>query len=58
MYIHIFNFIESFFGNYFNIFLFIDIPSDWKFNSKKIINHGTKFSGWASYVKNNPEKIN
>ena len=28
------------------------------FNSKKISNHGTKFSGWASYVKNNPEKIN
>ena len=28
------------------------------FNSKKISNHGIKFSGWASYVKNNPEKIN
>ena len=28
------------------------------FNSKKISSHGTKFSGWASYVKNNPEKIN
>ena len=28
------------------------------FNSKKISSDGTKFSGWASYVKNNPEKIN
>ena len=28
------------------------------FNSKKISNDGAKFSGWASYVKNNPEKIN
>ena len=27
------------------------------FNSKKISNDGTKFSGWASYVKNNPEKL-
>ena len=27
------------------------------FNSKKITSIGTKFSGWQSYIKNNPEKI-
>ena len=27
------------------------------FNSKKISSVGTKFSGWQSYIKNNPEKI-
>ena len=27
------------------------------FNSKKITSIGTKFSGWKSYIKNNPEKI-
>ena len=27
------------------------------FNSKKISSLGTKFSGWQSYIKNNPEKI-
>ena len=27
------------------------------FNSKKITTIGTKFSGWQSYIKNNPEKI-
>ena len=27
------------------------------FNSKKISSIGTKFSGWQSYIKNNPEKI-
>ena len=27
------------------------------FNSKKINTIGTKFSGWQSYIKNNPEKI-
>ena len=28
------------------------------FNSKKITSIGIKFSGWQSYIKNNPEKIN
>jgi len=27
------------------------------FNSKKISSVGNKFSGWQSYIKNNPEKI-
>ncbi len=27
------------------------------FNSKKITSIGTKFTGWQSYIKNNPEKI-
>ena len=27
------------------------------FNSKKITSIGTKFNGWQSYIKNNPEKI-
>ena len=27
------------------------------YNAKKISNVGAKFSGWQSYIKNNPEKI-